>query len=252
MTAPPRSCVLCLRGRDTGPAGVIRAPRVFPREAVSGDGSNAYHRLRIAPESRFSAERSVLGMTAVSGSTTRERIVEAAQGLIYVQGYHETSFTDIARAADIPRGNFYHYFKTKDAILRSVIDRWLQTLRRFLTDLEGREHDPRKRILGLVRLPVEHAEALLNYGCPYGSLNVELGKRRPDEVDSADPSVLLRYPVEWLEVQFRGMGRDDDGYLLALQTLGRLQGAAVMCNALGSRDYLDYEVSALEEWIQQL
>jgi Bacterial regulatory proteins, tetR family len=43
--------------------------------------------------------------------TTRDQIVEAADDLFYRQGYEHTSFSDIANAVQISRGNFYYHFK---------------------------------------------------------------------------------------------------------------------------------------------
>lgn len=53
--------------------------------------------------------------------TTRARIVSAADDLFYRRGFENTSFSDIADAVEISRGNFYHHFKSKDAILDAVI-----------------------------------------------------------------------------------------------------------------------------------
>ncbi|MFC1772901.1 helix-turn-helix domain-containing protein [Pseudomonadota bacterium] len=43
-----------------------------------------------------------------SGQQVRERIVGAANRLFYERGFNRTAFSDIADAADIPRGNFYY------------------------------------------------------------------------------------------------------------------------------------------------
>jgi TetR/AcrR family transcriptional regulator, transcriptional repressor for nem operon len=61
------------------------------------------------------------------GAENRERIVAAADRLFYERGFQATSFSDIAEAAGVPKGNFYYYFKTKDALLEGVID-WRRSL----------------------------------------------------------------------------------------------------------------------------
>src|SRR5688500_768121 len=53
--------------------------------------------------------------------TTRDQIVAAADQLFYRRGFEHTSFSDIADAVRISRGNFYHHFKSKDDILDAVI-----------------------------------------------------------------------------------------------------------------------------------
>ncbi|MEK9971095.1 MAG: helix-turn-helix domain-containing protein, partial [Ferrovibrio sp.] len=57
------------------------------------------------------------GSRRMGDRTTRDDIVEAADGLIYRRGYDHTSFADIADAVRISRGNFYYHFRTKDEIL---------------------------------------------------------------------------------------------------------------------------------------
>ena len=47
----------------------------------------------------------------------RERLAEAAAQVFHEQGVEKTTLTDIARAADVPVGNVYYYFKTKDELV---------------------------------------------------------------------------------------------------------------------------------------
>ena len=63
------------------------------------------------------------------GDALRQRIVAAADQLFYIQGYENTSFSDIAEAVDISRGNFYYHFKSKDDILSAVLDARLEDIR---------------------------------------------------------------------------------------------------------------------------
>ena len=68
----------------------------------------------------------------MSVSSTRELIVEKADSLFYEGGFEATSFAEIAAAVGISRGNFYHHFKTKDAILEAVIVRRMERTRAML------------------------------------------------------------------------------------------------------------------------
>jgi AcrR family transcriptional regulator len=58
---------------------------------------------------------------AKKSERTRQRIIDAANRLFYHQGYHNTSFTDVVDATNIPRGNIYYYFKTKYDFLIGAI-----------------------------------------------------------------------------------------------------------------------------------
>ena len=48
----------------------------------------------------------------------RSRLVGAAVGLAYQNGFGATSLADIAREAKVPLGNVYYYFKTRTRLAR--------------------------------------------------------------------------------------------------------------------------------------
>ena len=52
----------------------------------------------------------------------RERLIAAACQRVYEQGVEKTTLADIAQAAGVPLGNVYYYFKTKDDIVRAVVE----------------------------------------------------------------------------------------------------------------------------------
>src|SRR6202790_3239867 len=52
----------------------------------------------------------------------RSRLVSAAVGLAYQNGFEATSLADIAREAKVPLGNVYYYFKTKDEIGEAIVE----------------------------------------------------------------------------------------------------------------------------------
>ena len=51
----------------------------------------------------------------------RERLVAAAARVLHEQGVEKTTLADIAQAAEIPVGNVYYYFKTKDQLIEAAI-----------------------------------------------------------------------------------------------------------------------------------
>lgn len=51
----------------------------------------------------------------------RERLAAGASKLLHHNGVAATSLAEIAQAADVPLGNVYHYFKSKDELIRAVV-----------------------------------------------------------------------------------------------------------------------------------
>src|ERR671922_2005848 len=126
----------------------------------------------------------------------RERLVESATALFHEQGVHRTTLAEVAERADIPAGNVYYYFKTKDELIGAVADSYVQQARELLAGLE-RHRSPQARLKGLVRSWEEIGEAVARQGCPIGSLSSELGKR-PDELDGKAPQVFALI-IDWAE-----------------------------------------------------
>src|SRR3972149_9394116 len=62
-------------------------------------------------------------------STTRAEILEAACRLISLKGFHRTSLDDILRESNVGKGNFYHYFKSKEELGYAILDRMAEAHR---------------------------------------------------------------------------------------------------------------------------
>ncbi len=182
------------------------------------------------------------------GEKTRAEIVDRAKALFYERGYDGTTFTDIVEAVGVYRGNINYYFKTKDDILKAVIERHLEEFAALLSAWSDSHPDPRDRLLDFAHMIVAREAALTRYGCPIGTLNTELGKDRVELQQSA--RALFDLFRAWLAEQFRALGRAGDADALALHLLGRAQGVAVIAHVYQDGDLLRREVAALEAWIK--
>lgn len=69
----------------------------------------------------------------------RRSIVEAAARLFETRGYHGTSMTDIAQAANLRKPTLYHYFNSKTDILFEIHD---GLINHFLANQYQREKQP--------------------------------------------------------------------------------------------------------------
>src|SRR5262249_59599743 len=139
-----------------------------------------------------------------------ERLVAAACRVLQEQGVERTTLADIAQAADVPVGNVYYYFKTKDQLVEAALREHGNTVKAGLAGLD-RRRTPQARLKGLIRLWVEQRELAASYGCPFGTLACELDKRTNglDRPAAAVMGIL----ADWTEQQFRAVGRADARYL---------------------------------------
>jgi TetR/AcrR family transcriptional repressor of nem operon len=156
--------------------------------------------------------------------------------------------SDIAQAADIPLGNIYYYFKTKDELVGAVVDAYTLDLRARLASLD-RHRAPKARLKALVRLMTDQRELAATYGCPMGTLCSELDKR-DDELERA-AAELLTISVNWAEQQFRSMGRSD-ARDLAVGLVAAYQGISLLTNTLRDPELMNREGRRLDRWIDSL
>lgn len=188
--------------------------------------------------------------SASRGLQNRQRIVAAADRLFYEKGYNATSFSDIAHVAEVPRGNFYYYFRSKDEILRSVVAQRMAGLQAMLEEWDRTESTPKARLFRFVGMLSDREQTVLQFGCPLGSLNAELGKtQRELQADAAD---LLDVLADWLERQLSELGLGERSRMLALHLLACTQGTILLANAFRDPELLHTEIQRVRQWIEDL
>jgi AcrR family transcriptional regulator len=165
--------------------------------------------------------------------------------MVHEQGVEKTTLADIAQAAGVPLGNVYYYFKTKDDIVRAIVEAHRQEVGEALAAIEGAHAEPRDRLKALFGVLSEQTDLIARYGCPLGSLCLELDKRADGPGIAAE---LLRTPVDWTARQFRAMGRSDAADL-AIQLMARYQGTALLTNTFRDPGLMTRESIRVAEWI---
>ncbi len=184
----------------------------------------------------------------MSDKTTRDHIIEAADQLFYRRGYEHTSFSDIADAVQISRGNFYYHFKSKDEILDAVIEARLANTRKMLEQWEIEGEQPADRIRSFIHLLVANRAKIKRYGCPVGTLCSELAKL--NHTSQAEANRLFTLFRTWLRRQFELLGRKTDADALAMHLLARSQGVATLANAFHDEKFIEQEVKQMYEWLR--
>ncbi|MEO8219094.1 MAG: TetR/AcrR family transcriptional regulator [Acidobacteriota bacterium] len=120
-------------------------------------------------------------MTANTEHETRERIVGAAMQLFWEKGYNATSVADILKSAGINSGSLYHFFPGKQDVLLAVLTALHDNIWQWLlTPAWEGIPDPVERIFKLLdRYRASLIETGFTYGCPIGSLALELHEPDP-------------------------------------------------------------------------
>jgi TetR/AcrR family transcriptional regulator, transcriptional repressor for nem operon len=184
----------------------------------------------------------------MSDKTTRDHILEAADQLFYRQGYEHTSFSDIADAVQISRGNFYYHFKSKDEILDAVIDVRLANTKKMLEQWEIEGKQPADRIRSFIHILIANRADIKRYGCPVGTLCSELTKL--NHASQAEANKLFTLFRTWLRRQFTLLGREADADALAMHLLARSQGVATLASAFHDEKFIKQEVEQMCDWLR--
>ena len=165
------------------------------------------------------------------GRATRDRILNTATALMFERGVAGTTLDDVRAAANVSKGQLYHYFADKNELIHAVIDRTIQQVL---------DAQPRLAKLStwtaisswlddLVQLQVQrHAVG----GCPIGSLAGELAET--DELTRAELAAgfdrweaPLRRGLEQMRDEGK-LRRTADPARLATATLAAIQGGLVL------------------------
>ncbi|WP_026415602.1 TetR/AcrR family transcriptional regulator [Actinomadura oligospora] len=183
------------------------------------------------------------------GTDKRRRLTAAAAEVVHRQGAERTTIADIARAADVPVGNVYYYFKTKDDLVEAALSEHAGNLAAVTAELDALP-DPLDRLKALVDGWVGQRDTAARYGCPTGSLATELGKREDGGLGE-EVGRVIRLLLTWVARQFRELGLDDpDG--LALTFVGAYQGMSLLANALRDPDVMTAQGARLTRWLDDL
>jgi len=182
-------------------------------------------------------------------SDKREKLLAAARELIHQQGYRHTTLAEIAQRSEVPLGNVYYYFKTKDDIAAAVINEHLESFRAQFRQWETAIPEPSERLTALLNYLESLKDVMAQVGCPIGSLCQELSKENGPLAEQA--SNILTFQLDWVERQFATMGHEN-ARALAIELVTNLQGISLLANSLGDAELVSQQVMRLRHWLAGL
>lgn len=180
---------------------------------------------------------------------TRDRLIEAARELFYVQGFEGTSVAEILDRAGVNSGSLYHYFKSKRVLLLAVLDQYKDLLRPILIDpILASEPDPIERIFTLLN---GYREGLIltvfTRGCPIGNLGIEVGDHIPEARRRVAENFdgWCSWVERWLDEAGNRLPAGVDRKQLARFVLTVMEGGVMQARAHGSIEPFDACVAEL-------
>jgi TetR/AcrR family transcriptional regulator, transcriptional repressor for nem operon len=187
---------------------------------------------------------------------TRTRIVQAAMELFWLKGYGSASISDILSRSQVNSGSLYYFFPGKQDVLIAVLEAYRDGIGPMLLEpaWSGIE-DPVERVFALLG---SYRQALVDtdctYGCPIGSLALELHEPDPpvrelmaanfrawvDAVESCFEQVRERFP------------EGTDLRRLAELTLNVMEGGVMQARTFRDVAHFDRPVAQLRAHVDAL
>jgi TetR/AcrR family transcriptional regulator, transcriptional repressor for nem operon len=190
------------------------------------------------------------------GEDTKIRLAVTAMRLFGEKGYESTSVSDILKAAGANSGSLYHFFPTKQDLLLEVLRMYRDGIGPMLLEPAwAGTTDPIEKVFALLaayRRALEGTECV--YGCPIGSLALEL-----HEPDPPVRELIATNFDGWVEAVERcyvdagpRLPRDLDRRGLAVFTLTAMEGGVMQARAQRSLDAFDHSIAMLRDYVTRL
>ncbi len=177
----------------------------------------------------------------------RSRLVGAADQLFHEQGVNNTTLANIAQLADVPLGNVYYYFKSKESIILGVIDYRRKLIQQELEELNMMPSGL-QRLASFVKNFVSRKDRTATYGDVLGSLCQELGKVGGKISESS--ATLMQELINWSENQFQSLGKNEQSRNLACKFISRLQGLCLLTLTFKDPEFMDEQSNHLINWLE--
>lgn len=182
---------------------------------------------------------------------TRRRIVLAAMELFAEKGFQSTSIADILSRTQVHSGSLYHVFPGKQDVLAAVLEAYRDGIEEWLlAPAWSGVEDPIERVFALLNA---YRTALVTsecaYGCPIGSLALEL-----HEPDPAIRALLAANFAGWTQAIARCLDQAGtrlpealDRKRLAEFILTVMEGAVMQARTYRDIGYFDRNIAMLKD-----
>ena len=192
----------------------------------------------------------------MSPADTRRHILFTAMELFWLKGYNSTSIADILSRTQIHSGSLYHFFPSKQDLLVGVLELYRDGIwDMLLAPAWAGIDDPIEKIFALLNAYRGHLlETDCTYGCPIGSLALEL-----HEPDPKVRELLVANFQNWtaaIEQCLADAGvrlpAGTDRRALAEFILTTMEGAIMQARTHRDLGYFDRNVACLRDHITML
>lgn len=192
------------------------------------------------------------------GSATRDRILDAALGLVVEKGFRATTVDAVITASGSSKGAFFHHFSSKQALAEALVELYvtddLAMLQRAL-DIASGVSDPVDRAIAFLGYFEGIADEIMTgtTGCLYTSVLAEMELIESGTSDPIAKAVTLwreRYAELLRDALPAGHGIDVDA--LADHVFVTFEGAFLLARTTGQDEQLRRQLAVLRALVESL
>jgi TetR/AcrR family transcriptional repressor of nem operon len=184
----------------------------------------------------------------------REALLREGMAQIFANGYHGTTVDGLLKATGVPKGSFYHHFRSKEAFTETILNRYGGFHRDRLTSWAARDLSTPAALSGYFR---DLARIFVESGYRLGDL---AGKLATEIVDPTDPlhqqiaEIVRQWRVQLESVLRVGQRRGDirtdrNVHALSAGLHALIDGAFVVGMSTRNADSLESVATAIEHLV---
>lgn len=119
-------------------------------------------------------------MTSTAQPNTRDRLLEAAAGLMWERSFQATGVDEVCERAEAKKGSFYHFFPSKSDLAIAAIEKsWEHVKAAFFEPIFSTDESGLNQLQRLVETINEFQSGIASekcavLGCPFGNLGQEM------------------------------------------------------------------------------
>lgn len=190
---------------------------------------------------------------------TKRKLVDAGVTLMRARGFNATSVDEICSAAGVTKGGFFHYFKSKDELARTALERFREGKAQAFAEAPFRKlADPLDRIFGRLDFVKESTggKSGLTKGCLIGVFAQELSFTNP-ALRRASQEAFLKtagdFEKDLTEAKsLHAPKADFDPKKLSLFYVSIIQGGLLMAKTAESNDVVMDNIEQFRAHLQNL
>ena len=167
----------------------------------------------------------------------KEEILQHAFRVFKLQGYHRTSLSDIASACGLLKGSIYHYFDSKETLMKEVLVSGHNMIKNEVLRVAYNDKVPPKKRMATMFDLIQNTYLNDEGGCIMGNIGLETSYTMPEF-----RKIIKLFFEDWIAA-FAHVYKSNMAIKRAKEKaehdVMELEGAIMLCRVFNDRQYVE-------------